>query len=272
MRKKKKKINYRQECYCTCDCSFRKSGSWNSPLKTWKHKGPGLDVYSSNWEKAWLLSPPSRHPTTTRHTHRSPPSHHCVCVCTTKCKKSDSVARVSYSAPDGSPSAWNHSVRRWLVFILAGTGSCLLCAERGQCQSTAVQGQEGAGAATDTIWRWSRGKLSRGRSGRLTSELQQGAAVKQERLNTDPGSCMCCVGNYYHTPCVNHAQLPRVNRAALRRGLLVTCVLVTFIAFHIYFCAQRESRRWCQQMPSDFPQADSFSGMMGALRGTAYKG
>lgn len=25
--KKKKKINNRQKCYCTCDCSFRKSGS-----------------------------------------------------------------------------------------------------------------------------------------------------------------------------------------------------------------------------------------------------
>lgn len=41
---KKKRLNNRQKCYCTCDCSFRKSGSWNSPLKTWERRGPGLEL------------------------------------------------------------------------------------------------------------------------------------------------------------------------------------------------------------------------------------
>lgn len=44
LEKKKKKLNDRQKYYCTCDCSFRKSGSWNSPLKTWRNKGPGLGL------------------------------------------------------------------------------------------------------------------------------------------------------------------------------------------------------------------------------------
>lgn len=52
-------------------------------------------------------------------------------------------------------------------FTLTGTGSCLVCVERGQRCSAAVKGQEGAGAATDTIWRWSQRKLSRGIGGRL---------------------------------------------------------------------------------------------------------
>lgn len=48
----KKKLNDRQECYCTCDCSFRKSGSWNSPLKTWKNKGPALELRFR--DSAWI--------------------------------------------------------------------------------------------------------------------------------------------------------------------------------------------------------------------------
>lgn len=68
---------------------------------------------------------------------------------------------------------------------------------------------------------------------KAVSELQQGAAVKQERLEIPSQADLCCLGNY-HTRCVNHAQIPRVNRAqgpstALRRSLLSD---VRFCDFH----------------------------------------
>lgn len=115
----KKKLNDRQECYCTCDCSFRKSGSWNSPLKTWKNKGPGLDVYSSNSisvheviavteiiraDKAWLLSPLSRQ---SERRVSSSACLHDLMQDDRLCPGGEAAVgrpRISCSAPDSSPS------------------------------------------------------------------------------------------------------------------------------------------------------------------------
>lgn len=201
--------------------------------------------------------PPSQPPTT-------------VCVCTTKCKKSVSVPRVSYSAPDSSP--YQPEITRFDADCFYFDRNRKLPSLR-RTKPMPWYSCAGAGGCGGCDWHHLEMKSEKTEPRKKRKAYKwtpTGGSSEAGTLEYRPRQLHVLYGGNYHTPWVNHAQPPGVNKAHGPRHSFKAGPAGD-VRFRDFYCLSKYifvlmCQRWCQQMPSDFPQADSFSAM-GAQRG-----